>query len=130
MKRLKIFSFVLVFSLAFINIIIPTSPKAEAVSQTAYTSSAPEVGTKSDFKYRVQNERVYITEYIGTKTKLIIPETIDGKPVFAIVANSFTGSDLTYLKLPKSLSLLVSNSFNECDSLTQIDVDEANTKFC
>lgn len=130
MKRLRIFSFILIFTLVFVNIIIPTTPKAKAVSQTAYQSSSPEVGTKSDFKYRVQNDRIYITEYVGTKTKLIIPETIDGKPVFAIVAGSFTGSDLTYLKLPSSLSLLGSNSFNECDSLTQIDVDEANTKFC
>lgn len=131
MKRLRIFSFILIFALVVVNIIIPTAPKAEAVTQTTvYTSSAPEVGTKDDFKYRVQNERIFITEYTGKKTKLIIPETIDGKSVFAVVANSFTGSDLTYLKLPASLSLLGSNAFNECDSLTQIDVDEANTKFC
>ncbi len=130
MKRLRVFSFVLIFALILVNIIIPTSPKAEAVTQTTSTSSSPEVGTKSDFLYRVQNERIYITEYVGAKTKLIIPETIDGKPVFAIIAKAFTGSDLTYLKLPASLSLLGSNAFNECDSLTQIDVDEANTKFC
>ena len=130
MKRLRIFSFILIFALVFVNIIIPTSPKAEAVTQTTYNSSVPEVGTKADFEYRVQNERIYITKYIGTKTKLISPETIDGKPVFAIIANSFTGSDLTYLKLPATLSLLGSNAFNECDSLTQVDVAEANTKFC
>lgn len=130
MKRLHIFSFVLIFALVLVNIIIPASPKADAASQTTYTSSAPEVGTKSDFTYRAQSDRIYIQKYTGTKTKLIIPETIDGKPVFAISAKAFTGSDLTYLKLPASLSTLGSNALNECDSLTQIDVDEANTKFC
>lgn len=130
MKRLRVFSFVLIFALISVNIIIPTAPKAEAATQATYSSTSPEVGTKADFVYKIQNDRVYINEYTGTKTKLIIPETIDGKPVFAIVAKAFTGSDLTYLKLPASLSLLGSNAFNECDSLTQIDVDEANTKFC
>ena len=130
MKRLRVFSFVLIFALVLVNIIIPTSPKAEAATQTPYNSSVPEVGTKTDFVYKIQNDRVYINEYKGTKTKLIIPETIDGKPVFAIVSKAFTGSDLTYLKLPSSLSLLGSNAFNECDSLTQIDVAEENKKFC
>ena len=130
MKRLRVFSFVLIFALVLVNIIIPTSPKAEAATQATYNSSVPEVGTKTDFVYKIQNDRVFINEYKGTKTKLIIPETIDGKPVFAIVSKAFTGSDLTYLKLPSSLSLLGSNAFNECDSLTQIDVAEANKKFC
>ena len=130
MKRLRIFSFALTAVLILSAVLIPATPKAEAASQPTYKSSEPEVATKTDFIYRIQNDRVYIDEYIGTKTQVIVPEAIDGKPVFAIVSNAFTGSALTYLKLPASLSLLGSNAFNECDSLTHIDVSEGNAKFC
>lgn len=131
MKKVRIFSMLLASILILSSVILPDSPKAEAISQPEnYNNTTATVATKSDFEYRVQSNRIYITKYIGTITKLIIPETIDGLPVFAIISDAFQTSDLTYLKLPASLYLLGNNAFNMCDSLTHIDVAENNSKFC
>lgn len=131
MKRTRVFSMLLAFSLVLGSLAFSQAPKAEAAeTPTGYTSTAPELTTKADFNYRVSNERIYIDEYIGTKTQIILPDTIDGKPVFAISTKAFSGSDLTYVKLPASVNVIGSNAFNEADSVTAIDVDAANTKFC
>lgn len=131
MKKTRIFSMLLVSILILSSVVLPHAEKAEALSQPVNSdNSSATVATKADFEYKIQNNRIYINKYTGTKTSVIVPETIDGLPVFAIVANAFETSDLTYLKLPASLYLLGSNAFNDCDSLTHIDVAEGNTKFC
>ena len=130
MRRLRLFSGVLVSLLILSALILPYSPKVEALQTPVYKSDVPELAKESDFIYRVQNNRIYITDYIGTSTKIIIPETINNYPVYAIVAKTFEESNLVYLKLPASLGVIGSNSFNECDTLTRIDVDDKNEFFC
>lgn len=131
MKKVRIFSMLLASLLILSSVILPNTEKAEAISQSEkYNSTTATVATKSDFEYTVQGSRIYINKYIGTKTKVIIPEAIDGLPVFAVTPNAFETSSLTYLKLPASLSIIGNNAFNYCDSLTQIDVEPDNTKFC
>ena len=130
MKKIRIFSILLVSILILSSVVLPNSEKAEAASATTYKSSSPEVGVKSDFSYTKQNDRIYLNKYIGSKTQLIIPDEIDGCPVFAIMSDTFQTSELTYLKLPASVKLIGNNAFNECDSLTRIDVDENNASFC
>ena len=105
----------LAFSLVLGSLAFSQAPKADAAeTPTGYTSTAPELTTKADFKYRVSNERIYIDKYIGTKTQIILPDTIDGKPVFAISTKAFSGSDLTYVKLPASVKTIGVNAFNGC----------------
>ncbi len=130
MKRLRIFSFFLVSLLAFTTFILPNAPEANALEKISYKSDVPALASKTDFQYRAQNNKIFITKYLGTVKKIIIPETIDNLPVFAISAKAFSDSGITYVKLPASLGALASNSFNECDSLLRIDVDDNNPYYC
>ena len=130
MKRFRVFSIFLVSLLILSALVLPNTPEVEALQLPVYKSDVPELAKETDFKYRVQNNRIYITDYIGTATKIIIPEKINNLPVFAVVANTFEEANLVYIKLPASLGVIGSNTFNECDTLTRIDVDEKNENFC
>lgn len=130
MKKVRIFSMLLVLLLIISSVILPDAQKAEAATITTKNAETATVAAKSDFEYSVQGNRIYISKYTGKNTKVIIPETIDSLPVFAITPDAFDSSSLTYLKLPASLSIIANNAFNYCDSLTQIDVAPGNTKFC
>lgn len=129
MKRFKIISVLLVALLALSVVFIPNAPEAEALEQPTYKNDVPALAPASDFTYRAQNNRIFITKYTGTNEKIIIPETIDNIPVFAIAAKAFAETSVTYVKLPASLMTLASNAFNECDTLTRIDVADANPYF-
>ncbi|MBR6551674.1 MAG: hypothetical protein IKT89_02420, partial [Clostridia bacterium] len=126
MKRFKIISVLLVSLLVLSLVILPNSPKAVALEETVYKNDVPTLAQKSDFVYRTQNNRIIITQYLGANEKIIIPETIDDLPVFAVIAKAFADSNITYVKLPSTLQNLASNAFNECDSLLRIDVDDNN----
>ncbi len=130
MKNLRIFSMIFALLLVCLTLVVPVTPKAQAIQSDEYKSDLPTLATEADFVFRTQNGRTFITQYIGTSKKIIIPETINGSPVYSIIPKAFTGSDITYIKLPASLNVLGSNALNECDSLVRIDVDEANPFFC
>ncbi len=130
MKKFRVFSLLLALIVISASFVFPNAPKVEAATESSSKSTVATLASKSDFEYKTQSSRIYIRKYIGSATKIIIPETIDGLPVFAIASNAFSSSDITYLKLPASLNVLGNNAFNECDSLTQIDVNEANANFC
>ena len=130
MKSFKIISALLVSLLVLSVVILPNSPKAEALQEPVYRNDVPALAPKSDFLYRTQNNKIYITQYLGTNEKIIIPETIDNLPVFTITSKAFAETNVTYVKLPASLGNLASNVFNECDTLLRIDVDDNNPYFC
>ena len=130
MKSFKIISALLVSLLVLSVVILPNSPKAEALQEPVYRNDVPALAPKSDFNYRTQNNRVFITKYTGTNEKIIIPETIDNLPVFAVAAKAFAETTVTYVKLPASLGTLASNAFNECDTLLRIDIDDNNPYYC
>lgn len=130
MKKIRIFSLFLIALLIFSSVMVPATPEVEAITNNSYKSDSPVLASESDFQYRIQNNRIFLTAYIGKDTKIIIPETIENLPVYAIIAKTFTGSDITYIKIPSTVANIGSNTFSECDSLTQIDVDKNNAKFC
>lgn len=71
-----------------------------------------------------------IETYIGQDTEPVIPETLDGLPVVALGDKAFRSNHLvTAVTLPKSLTILGTYSFAECDSLTEYRVAEGCTCF-
>lgn len=44
---------------------------------------------ESDWKYTISNGEVTVTKYIGTATDVVIPETIEGKPVTVVSERCF-----------------------------------------
>ena len=65
-----------------------------------------------------------VTGYTGTATEVIIPESIDGKPVTAIGAGAFAGSSVTKVTLPATLASIGEGAFEGCAMLDSIVIPE------
>ena len=103
-----------------------------SASATVSTRNATAIASAYDFEYRVvtanNSQRVIITKYTGYDTQVIIPAYINYIPVKLIAASTFKGnSNITYVKIPATVSSVSGNPFNLCTSLYAIDVDPANT---
>jgi len=59
--------------------------------------SMTEESPAADFSYVISDGQVTVTDYLGTATKIRVPETIEGAPVVAIGDGAF--ADLTDLKV-------------------------------
>ena len=135
MSKKKILSFVLCFAIIFACLLVNEDlPTAISGTSGVYESEEPVCPPESDFTYRkvpvVNPTKVIITKYIGKETKVIIPDTIEGLPVFSITADAFyQNENLTYVKLPSTLGGISGKAFNLCSSLTEIDVDPASEAF-
>lgn len=86
----------------------------------------------SDFKYSVANgdgDTVIIEEYIGSDIEVVIPETIDGKPVTMIWACAFFENEtLTSVTIPKTVIVICNMAFFECISLETVIFEGAVTE--
>lgn len=105
-----------------------------AIEGITTLSDEPVVAAESDFTYiaapKSNPKYALVTAYNGSDTKIIIPETIDGYPVQVLSSGVFKAcTDLTYIKLPKTVSSVSGQTFAECRSLTRIEVDSENTSY-
>ncbi|MCB1122228.1 MAG: leucine-rich repeat protein [Verrucomicrobiae bacterium] len=65
-----------------------------------------------DLVYSIVGESVVILDYVGPTTDgLIIPESLDGKPVVEIGPNAFESSTITTLSLPEGLKVISASAF-------------------
>lgn len=113
----------------------PTEDTAsvELSSETELLSSPIE-----DFSYEIEGDGVAITRYYGNDTDVVIPETIEGKPVTAIKYKKLykdyaTGAfedmeDLESITIPNSVTEIGDNAFRDCYSLKEVDIPESVTK--
>ena len=84
-----------------------------------------------DFTYNVNGESVSIIDYreqaIG---KVVIPATIDGKPVTSIGNLTFAYCiGVTSVAIPNSVTRISHSGFNECTALTAITVDQSHPTY-
>ncbi len=81
-----------------------------------------------DFSYEENESGITITGYTGNKTKLVIPEEIDGKKVISIGGGAFYyRSGLTSVTIPKSVTSIGEDAFNSCSGLTSITIPKGVT---
>ena len=90
--------------------------------------------SKTDFQYEISkdNDRIYISKYIGTPQVVVIPSEIDGLPVTSlkgivgeyglIQEGAFEGTNVTKVVLPESITAIGLYAFKDCTELTQISV--------
>lgn len=68
---------------------------------------------------------VLVKRYRGTETSVVIPSTIDGKPVVRIESDAFHGNGtLTSVTLPASLLEIGNMTFKNCTSLSHVALPE------
>ena len=88
-----------------------------------------EENPEGDFKYKYDASinGVVITEYIGDKIKVRIPEKIEGEPVVAIGDRAFQNSGIMEIYIPNSVTLIGISAFNGCTGLTDITIPDSVT---
>ncbi len=83
----------------------------------------------SQFEYEIYDDYVKIISYLAEETAVIIPETIDDKPVRVIGSLCFhqTDADVTSVKIPKTVKIIESSAFYYADSLKAITIPDTVT---
>lgn len=81
-----------------------TGSAVAKVKKQVIVPTAIYMATKDDFIYRIVNGEVYIEAYIGSESRLVIPATIEDKPVVCIRRGTFAyNSIVTYVKVPQTV---------------------------
>lgn len=154
MKYHKLFSTVLSATLLF------SVADTMAVPVHIYADTASEIITTGDMSFTVSNknaDELILTAYNGTDTSLIVPEKVNDKTVTAIDdkvffgisgletvilpdsinyfgADVFRDSSVKSVNIPKSLKVIPSYTFNNCQELENVAFHDsiailANTAF-
>lgn len=91
-------------------------------------SSEDETLNSDDFSYSVVdddidgNNIVKITQYNGNETDVVIPDTIDGRPVTIIGENSFKENlQIKSVTIPDTVKTIESSAFYHCDNLSSVN---------
>lgn len=72
-------------------------------------------------EYVINNNQVTITRYVGTDSKLVVPDTIEGCPVTTIGFWAFDWCEsLTTIILPDSIATIEEGAFNYCYNLKEL----------
>lgn len=90
---------------------------SEMVSETDASYNANPV---TDFEYKENDDGITVTKYIGESTELVIPETIDGKPVTEIGYAFSMFKPITSLRIPDTVHTIGSGAFDFCDDLKSV----------
>lgn len=82
------------------------------------------------FVYEIHRDKeIWINGYSGTKTNVVIPEKINGKPVTTISLSTGDLSQIKSIKIPSTVTWVVPQAFSYCSELRTIIVDSANPKY-
>lgn len=133
LKLSKFFALALAVVITALGVIFPHS----TYSQTSIASAAetePVVASETDFEYILapkNNPRyVLVTKYKGNDSKIIIPDKIKGYPVNILSTGVFKEcANLTYIKVPATVTSLSGETFAECRSLMNIEIHENNQTY-
>lgn len=73
------------------------------------------------FRYVVTNETVTITGYQGTDTDVVIPSTIEGRPVTRVAERAlYETASMVRLTVPDTVAMIEEEAFSRCLSLTEV----------
>jgi hypothetical protein len=109
----------------------PTSPPPAAKPASLSTKPPVQptpVSVPAGLEYKVEGSTVTITKYKGTATTVMIPATIEGKPVIAIGKGAFKGcSGLTSVTIPSGVTSIRHYTFYRCSGLTSVTIPSGVT---
>ncbi|MGN0529233.1 MAG: leucine-rich repeat protein [Eubacterium sp.] len=88
-----------------------------------------DTATADDFAYSVIDNGIRILEYTGDKSKVTVPDTIEGKPVTEIGKSAFENlSSLTDVVIPETVTIIDDCAFYGCKKLVNINLPSGLTK--
>ncbi len=96
------------------NVIMPESGIVDLYCQWEKAADA------SDFEYKSDDKGVTLTGYKGNHDYLVIPETIDGKPVTTLASDAFKNASFTEVYIPRTVTEVDHRSFNACGALRKV----------
>lgn len=113
----------------------PAEPSDETTGETSDESSVPAANPVSDFLYEETDDGDgVVVSYIGESTDVVIPETIDGKPVTEIGSTfayrempdgkSHINFAITSVWMPDTVRTISNHAFEDLDSLESVRLSE------
>jgi len=109
-------------SLCFVGCNNATSNSNEA-TQTTQNEEVVELQPNqvSNFEYEVNDKgEVEIKKYVGERSQVVIPKTIDKKNVTAIGENAFAGTNIISIVMPDTVTYISSAAFLSCEKLASV----------
>ena len=90
--------------------------------------SAAEVTSDGNFIFEYLNNNIEITNYIGSHTDIVIPDTINGIKVTKISDKAFYScKSLTSVTIPGSIVSIGNSTFAECSNLKTVKLENGIT---
>ena len=82
---------------------------------------------QAQFTFTTNNGAITVTGYTGSGGAVVIPPSTNGYPVTSIGANAFSGSGVTSITIPNSVTSIGDFAFWACFSLTSITIPSSVT---
>ena len=80
-----------------------------------------------DWTYTVSNNQATITRYTGSGGAVTIPDTINGNIVTSVGFHAFSGTAVTSVNIPTSVTSIGYHAFYQCTSLTTLTIPSSVT---
>lgn len=92
--------------------------------------SSPASSPIEDFEYELKDGEATIIGYTGTDLEIVVPDTIEGRPVIYIGYNedekkgTFEGYDMTSVVIPDGVKFISEYAFKDCKMLENISLPD------
>lgn len=98
-----------------------TAPTTSATTTAPVTTATP----AAEFEYHdyAGGTKVWITKYKGTGTHVVIPQSIDGKPV--TIVGGFDNSPIESVWIPHGVEQIDMLAFKNCTALTEVRLSDS-----
>ena len=76
-----------------------------------------DIAPASDFAYKIEQDEVCLTAYVGKSDYVVVPSEIEGKPVTSMNSCVFYETGVRYVALPDTVREMGSSTFGGCPFL-------------
>ena len=93
------------------------NPVVEAIDSSEFKYPA----SNEDFYYHVYDKFIYITKYLGgSQEKVVVPDTIEGLPVYSMGPAAFKSADIQEISISKNVTYFHDELFADCINLKTV----------